>query len=121
MVVIKDKDEIVRDGGDLVEQDCQNRLGGGWLRGLEHSHRPCSNIRRNRLQRSDEVHQKACGVVIPSSSDSQATGLPQLAIHSLTSVVFPNPAEAEMRVSLHPPADPCSVFSRSIRRGRRTT
>ena len=36
-----------------------------WLRGLEHSQHPFSNIRRNRLQRSDEVSQKACGIVIP--------------------------------------------------------
>ena len=26
MVVVQDKDEIVRDGGDFIEQGCQNRL-----------------------------------------------------------------------------------------------
>src|SRR5512139_507436 len=54
----------------------------------------------------------------PSSSDNHATGLPQLAIHSLTSVVLPKPAEAETSVSLQPIAKPS--FNRSIRRGRRT-
>ena len=65
MVIIQDQDEIVRDGGDFIEQGCQNRFGGRWLRGLEHSQHPCSNIRRNRLQSRDEVSQKAGGVVIP--------------------------------------------------------
>ena len=65
VVVVKDEDEIVRDGGDFIEQGRQNRFGWRWLRGLEHTQHPCSNIRRNRLQRSDEVSQKACGVVIP--------------------------------------------------------
>ncbi len=64
MVVVKDEDEMVRDGGDLVEQDCQNRFDGRWLRGLEHLQRPCSDIRRNRLQSRDEVCQKALWVVI---------------------------------------------------------
>ena len=43
----------------------------------------------------------------------------QPASHSLTSVVLPNSAEAEMRVSLQPEEKPW--FSLSIRRGRRTT
>ena len=65
MVVIQDKDEIVRDGGDFIEQGCQNRFGRRWLRGLEHTQHPSPNIRLNRLQSSDEVRQKAGGVVIP--------------------------------------------------------
>src|SRR5512139_3245032 len=52
----------------------------------------------------------------PPSSDNHATGLPQLAIHSLTRVVLPKPAGAEMSVSL--PSSPS--FIRSIRRGRGT-
>jgi hypothetical protein len=36
----------------------------GRLRGLERPQHPCSDIRRNRLQSSDEASQKACGVVI---------------------------------------------------------
>ena len=39
-------------------------VGGGW-KGLKRIQHPFSNIRRNRLQSSDEVSQKACGVVIP--------------------------------------------------------
>jgi hypothetical protein len=54
------------------------------------------------------------GSLSPSSRDSQVTGRPQLATHSLTIVVLPKPAGAEMRVSL-----PCRPsFSRSSRRGR---
>ena len=66
---------------------------------------------------------KRAGSLSPASSDSQATGRSQPATHSLTSVVLPKPAGAEMRVSVRPkpwlwrrPS-----FSRSIRRGRRTT
>ena len=56
---------MVGNGGNLIEQSCQNRFGWRWLRGVEQTQHPCSNGRRNRLQRSDEVRQKACGVVIP--------------------------------------------------------
>ena len=63
----------------------------------------------NRLQRRDQVSQKACGSLSPSSSDSQATGRSQPAIHSLTSVVLPKPAGAEMRVSLQPEESPRSA------------
>jgi hypothetical protein len=38
--------------------------------------------------------------VIGDAAHSQAAGRPQLATHALTSVVFPKPAGAEMRVSL---------------------
>jgi hypothetical protein len=34
VVVVKDEDEMVRDGGDLVEQGYQNRDDRRWLRGL---------------------------------------------------------------------------------------
>ncbi|MCD4753524.1 MAG: hypothetical protein K8R40_10670 [Anaerolineaceae bacterium] len=57
---------------------------------------------------------KQDGALSPLSNDSQATSLPQPAIHSLTSVVFPKPAGAEMRVSLHSKPS----FNRSIRRVR---
>ena len=65
VVVVQDEDEMVWDGGDFIEQGRQNRFGWRWLRGLEHTQHPCSNSRRNRLQSSDEVGQKAGGVVIP--------------------------------------------------------
>src|SRR6266545_2259945 len=55
---------------------------------------------------------KRVGSLSPLSSDSQATCRPQRATHALTSVVFPNPAGAAMRVSLR--------CSRAIRRGRGT-
>ena len=66
LAVVQDKDEIGRDSSDFVEQDCQNRLSGGGLRGLEHSQHPLSNIRQNHLKSSDEVSQEACGVVVAS-------------------------------------------------------
>src|SRR4030042_5701513 len=65
MVVVQDKDEMVRDGSDFIEQGYQNRFNWRWLRGLKNSQHPFSNIRRNRLQSRDEVCQKGCGGVIP--------------------------------------------------------
>src|SRR6266516_2565785 len=60
---------------------------------------------------------KSLGSFSPASSDSQATCRSHPATHALTSVVFPKPAGAAMRVSLR-----CRPsFSRSIRRGRLTT
>ena len=56
---------MIRNGGDFIEQGCQNRFGWRWLRRLEHSQHPFSNLRRNCLQSRDEVSQKTCGVVIP--------------------------------------------------------
>ena len=44
VIVIKDEDEIVRDGGDFIDQGCQNRFDWRWLRGLERSQHPCANI-----------------------------------------------------------------------------
>ena len=44
MVVVQDKDEIVRDGGDFIEQGRQNRFGWRWLRGLENTQHPFANI-----------------------------------------------------------------------------
>ena len=49
VVVVKDEDEMVWDGGNLIEQGRQNRFGWRWLRGLEYTQHPFSNIRRNRL------------------------------------------------------------------------
>src|SRR5947209_9097394 len=60
---------------------------------------------------------KRVGSFSPSSSDSQAVGRSIPSTHSLTSVVFPKPAGAEMRVRLR-----CRPScSRSSRRGRLTT
>jgi hypothetical protein len=65
VVVVKDDDEIIRDGGDLIEQGCQDRFGGRRLRGLENPQHPASKICHYLLQCGDEVSQKACGVAIP--------------------------------------------------------
>src|SRR5579863_290412 len=60
---------------------------------------------------------KSVGSLSPSSSDNQATCWSHPATHALTSMVFPKPAGAAMRVSLR-----CSPsFNRSNRRGRLTT
>ena len=55
VVVVQDKDELVLDGGQLVEQSRHHRLGWRWLRGLERIQYPRANVRRNRLHSSDEV------------------------------------------------------------------
>ena len=49
VVVIKDEGEMVREGGDFIEQGCQNRLGLRRLRGLECSQQPLANPRLDRL------------------------------------------------------------------------
>lgn len=48
------------------EQGGQNRRDWRWLRRLQDTQHPGTNMRRNRLQRSNEVRQKAGGVVIAS-------------------------------------------------------
>src|SRR5256885_13367603 len=65
VVVVKDEDERVFYGSNVIEQGRQNRYGWRWLRRLERTQHAFSNSRRNRLQSSDEVRQKACGVVLP--------------------------------------------------------
>ncbi len=42
VVVIQDQDEMIRDGGDFIEQGCKQRFAGRRLRGLEHSLHPFS-------------------------------------------------------------------------------
>src|SRR5512141_2615812 len=64
MIVIQDEDEIVLDGGNFIEQVCQNRFDGWRLRGLEHTQYSRSNVRRDRLQSRDETSQKADGVIV---------------------------------------------------------
>src|SRR5256714_14572042 len=65
VIVVKDEDERVFYGSNVIEQGRQNRYGWRWLRRLERTQHAFSNSRRNRLQSSDEVRQKACGVVLP--------------------------------------------------------
>ena len=118
VVVVKDKGEIVREGGNLVEQS-----QSAWLRlvaaeGLEahpapllqYSAQPSAKPRRGR---SESVR----GRYPLRPATARRRGRSQPATHSLTSVVLPKPAGAEIRVSFR-----CRPsFSRSIRRGRRTT
>src|SRR3954469_20794679 len=65
VVVVQDEDERVREGGDVIEQGRQDRVDGRWLRRLQHTHYTLSNRRRNGLQRSDEVQEKAGGIAVP--------------------------------------------------------
>ena len=65
VVVVKHEDEACREGGELVDQSRQQRLGRRRLRGLERSQHTRANARRNGLQSRDEIGQKACEVVIP--------------------------------------------------------
>ena len=65
VVVVEDKDEIVRDSGDFIDQSRQNRFDGWRLGGLERPQHSSPDVLRNRLQGSDEVGKKARGVAIP--------------------------------------------------------
>ena len=65
MVVVKDEDELLAHGRDLVQEHGQERLGGRRLGGFERSQHPCSDTGRDGLQGCHEVSQKAGGVVIP--------------------------------------------------------
>ena len=65
VIVVQDENEVVLDGGYLVEQGREDRLGGRWLWGLERAQDPFSDIRLYRLQSGDEVGQEACGVTVP--------------------------------------------------------
>lgn len=65
VTIVKHKDEMVREGADVVERGSQDHLGRGGLWGLERLGHPGANGRRNRLQCGDKVRQKAGGVVIP--------------------------------------------------------
>ena len=56
VVIVKDEDEILEEGSDLIYQGCQNRFGWWWLRGLEYAQHSCAKIRRNRLQSSDQIY-----------------------------------------------------------------
>ena len=55
VVIVEDKDERVRNGGDVIEQGGHNRFGWRWLRGLEQTHHPCAKRGRNRLHRGDQI------------------------------------------------------------------
>ncbi len=73
MIVVKDEDEGILDGGDVIQQRCQNRFGGWRLGGLEPRRRARPDFRRNpfarlqvkRLQSRDEVGQEAGGIGVP--------------------------------------------------------
>ena len=64
VVVVQHQDQAVWQGGEVVEQRRQHRLGGRRLRGLERGQRALSHVRRDRLQRRDQIGQKAGGVVV---------------------------------------------------------
>ena len=72
MVIIQHEDKRILDGGDVIEQRRQNRLGGRRLRRLERAQDSFTQIHHNlvgpmqgqRLQGRDEVSQKAVKVVI---------------------------------------------------------
>ena len=65
VVVVQHENERVREGGDVIEQGRQDRVDGRWLRRLQHTQGTLSNRRRNGLQRSDEVQEKAGGIAVP--------------------------------------------------------
>ncbi len=44
MVVVNDKNEFIGDGGDFVEQRCQDQFGGRRLRGLKYGQHTRANV-----------------------------------------------------------------------------
>ena len=64
VVVVEDEHDIARDGGDVVEQGRQRRLGWRGLRRLEHGQHPFADPGRDRLQGRDQVGQEAAGVAV---------------------------------------------------------
>ncbi len=49
VVIIKNEDKIVRNGGNFIEKSGQDRLGWWRLRGLEHSQYSFPDFNRYRL------------------------------------------------------------------------
>src|SRR5690349_14317830 len=64
MVIVQDKEKIVPDRGDFIEQGRQKRFGWRWLRRLKHIQHLCTHSWRNGLQRRHEVGQKTDWVAI---------------------------------------------------------
>ncbi len=64
MVIIQHQDEVVRNGGDFIEQGGQNRFSRRRLRTLKHFHGRFSHIRLQCLQSRDEISQKPGQVVV---------------------------------------------------------
>ena len=65
MIVIKDEDNPVGEGGNLVEQGGQNRFDVDRARGLQRGQCSFPNIAFNGLQGGDKVGQEAGQVVVP--------------------------------------------------------
>ena len=66
MVIVQNKYVMrpeIRDG-DFIEQGCQNRFNWWWLGRSDRIQDPCPSVGRNRLQRRDQVGQKARRVAI---------------------------------------------------------
>ena len=50
MIIVQNKDEIVRYGCDFIKQGCQDRFNGWWSGEVNASHASDSNILIDRLQ-----------------------------------------------------------------------
>ncbi len=83
MVVVQDKDEIVRDGGDFIEQVCQAAIQLAVAEGigvqpislLQSSVQSLRFTQAIVCKAATRYVRKRVGSLSPSSSDSQATGL----------------------------------------------
>ena len=65
VIIIKDEQKVLRDGGNFVEQGGQNGFDLQRLGGLERSQQPLANSRLDRLQRGDQVRDEPRRIVIP--------------------------------------------------------
>ena len=119
VVVVQDEDEVSGHGGDLVEQGRQDRFDGRRLGGLERSQHPCSDIRPRssagqRRGRSESVWGRY--PLRPATARRPgrcATGDPFADQRGLAKA---GGGGDEGQLARAEPS-----FSRSIRRGRRTT
>ena len=96
--------KLIRDGGDFIEQCRQHDISRWRLRGLKHSQHASPTLRRNRLYGRDEVQPESerDRYRLRPATTTRPSPLIRVraAIHSLTSVVLPKPAGAEMSVTL---------------------
>ncbi len=72
VVVVKDQDEMIGDGGDLIKQRGQQCFSWRW-RGLERAATPAPIVGAIVCNEATRYARKRVGSLSPSSSDSQAT------------------------------------------------
>ena len=65
VVIVKDKNQVIWENRNLIEQGGQNCFDVDLTRGLQRGQYPCSNVALNSLQGSDKVGQETGQVIVP--------------------------------------------------------